>query len=288
VTAESSESLLSRTRVRIVGHAQRWLTSVSVPRYTSYAALITCALAVLYWGLLASERYVSEARIVIPRTEVAGAPSLDLGSLLTSAVGGGRAEQLLLRDYLLSMDNLNRLDKALDLRGHFSDNQRDILSRMWSKDVPQEWFYRHFVSRVSIEHDDYAGVLVIRAQAYDPKMAYAIAASLVDEGERYALIQDLKARRNLLLRYLAPQAPAIRDLEFQIAAAEKRIAEERNRPPAPGSVLPTKLSVYQAPTHPEYPLEPRRLYNIVIFVLVVLVLTGIVRLLAAIVREHED
>jgi capsule polysaccharide export protein KpsE/RkpR len=283
-----SEGTPTRVRARIGDRVKAWLASVSVPRYTTYTTLIACALAVLYWGVLASDRFVSEARIVMPRTEVSSAPSLDLGSLLTSAVGGGRSDQLLLRDYLLSTDMLNRLDKALDLRGHFSDTRRDILSRMWSKDVPQEWFYRHFLSRVGVDYDDYAGVLVIRAQAYDPKMAHAIGAMLVDEAERYALIQDLKARRNLLLRYLSPVAPAIADLDFQIAAAEKRIAEERSRPAVPGSVVPVKLSVYQAATVPEYPLEPRRIYNIVIFVLVALVIAGIVRLLAAIVREHKD
>jgi len=35
-------------------------------------------------------------------------------------------------------------------------------------------------------------------------------------------------------------------------------------------------------------VQPHRIYNIVIFVLVALVIAGIVRLLAAIVREHKD
>jgi capsule polysaccharide export protein KpsE/RkpR len=277
-----------RDRARVVERLRGWLGTVSVPRFTSYATLIACALAVLYWGVLASDRYVSEARVVMPRSEVSSAPPLDFGSLITSAVGGGRSDQLLLRDYLLSVDNLKRLDKALDLRGHYSDKQRDILSRMWARDVPQEWFYRDLLSRVGINYDDYAGVLVIRAEAYDPKTAQAIGKMLVDEGERYALMQDLRARRNQLLRFLAPRAPAIADLDFQIAAAEKRIAEERGRSVAPGSVPTTKLTVYQAPTLPEYPLEPRRIYNIVIFILIALVIAGIVRLLAAIVREHKD
>jgi len=282
----SSESI--RGRARVAERLQGWLASVSVPRYTTYATIIACALAVLYWGVLASDRYVSEARVVMPRSEVSSAPALDLGSLITSAVGGGRSDQLLLRDFLLSLDNLKRLDKVLDLRGHYSDTRRDILSRMWAKDVPQEWFYRYFLSRVSINYDDYAGVLVIHAEAYDPKTARAIGTMLVDEAERYALMQDLKTRRSQLLRFLSPQAPAIADLDFQIAATEKRITEERAHPAAPGSVLPTRLAVYQAPTLPEYPLEPRRIYNIVIFVLVALLIAGIVRLLAAIVREHKD
>jgi len=265
-----------------------WLGSATTPRFTTRLTVLACAGAVLYWGLLASDRYVSEAHIVVPRIDVGGAPTMDLGTILTGATGGGRGDQLLLRSYLLSVDMLNRLDKALKLRAHYSDTKHDLLSRMWSVDLSQEWFYRYFLTRVSVEYDDYSGVLVIRAQAYDPETAQAITTMLLEEGERYTVIADLKARRNALLRTLAPQAPAITDLEFQIAAAEKRLAQERANPGKPGKLIATKLTVLQAPTLPQYPLEPRRMYNIVMFILVALVLAGIVRLLAAIVRDHKD
>lgn len=281
-------SQLTRLADRLSHRLSAWLGSASIPRLTARVTLTACALAVVYWGLLASDRYVSEAHIVVPRIDVAGAPTMDLGSFLTGATGGGRGEQLLLRNYLLSVGMLNRLDQALDLRAHYSDSRHDLLSRLWSKDMSQEWFHHYFLSRVSIEYDDYSGVLVVRAQAYDPQTAQAIATLLLEEGERYTLIADLKARRNGLLRNLAPQAPAIVDLEFQIAAAEKRMSQERGRRGKPGELITSKLTVLQAPTLPQYPLEPRRMYNIFIFVLVALVLAGIVRLLAAIIRDHKD
>ena len=49
-----------------------------------------------------------------------------------------------------------------------------------------------------------------------------------------------------------------------------------------------KISVLQAPTLPVYPLEPRRLYNIAVYVLATLLLTSIAQLLLVIVREHRD
>jgi capsular polysaccharide transport system permease protein len=49
-----------------------------------------------------------------------------------------------------------------------------------------------------------------------------------------------------------------------------------------------KVSVVQSPTKPEYALEPRRIYNIVVWVLGTLILTGILHLLITIVREHRD
>jgi capsular polysaccharide transport system permease protein len=35
-------------------------------------------------------------------------------------------------------------------------------------------------------------------------------------------------------------------------------------------------------------LEPRRLYNIITFVLVTMLIAGILNLLAAIIRDHKD
>ncbi|MBK8386270.1 MAG: hypothetical protein IPL11_11675 [Candidatus Accumulibacter sp.] len=131
-------------------------------------------LAILYWGVIASDRYVSEADVVVDRTDVSGGQSIDFSALLT---GGGRSvyDLMLMRDHLRSVDMLQKLDARLNLRVHYSDWKRDPLSRMWSEDTEQEFFYKHYLSRVSIELDDAVGVLRIKAQAYNPEMAHAIA-----------------------------------------------------------------------------------------------------------------
>jgi capsular polysaccharide transport system permease protein len=49
-----------------------------------------------------------------------------------------------------------------------------------------------------------------------------------------------------------------------------------------------KVAILQSPSLPDYPLEPRRIYNIIVFSLVALLLAGIVHLLAAIIRDHRD
>src|SRR5690606_23271290 len=96
-----------------------------------------------------------------------------------------RSNQLLLRDYLLSMDMLQKLDQQLDLRSHYSDSSHDLISRMWFQDASVEWFYRHYLSRVEVEFDEFAGGLRIKVQAYDATTSQAIAQLLVKEGERY-------------------------------------------------------------------------------------------------------
>jgi len=377
-----------RNAYRVFGVVHGWLVPAVLRRRTFSVATFAILLAVLFWGGVASDRYVSEAQIVIERTDMSTGSSMDLGALLTGATGGNRADQLLMRTYLLSVDMLNKLDSELDLRTHYSDSRRDPLSRMWGRDRAQEWFHKHYLARTSVEFDDYSGVLIIKAQAYDAKMAQAIVATLVKEGERYmnelghqmardqvgfleiqvaemgkkaldsrkellafqnqkgmispqslaetlagtinrleSHLTDLRARRGGMLGYLSPDAPSVVELDMQIKAIEKQILQEQGRLTSPkGQTLNStveeyqrmemtakfaedvyktalvalekgrvealrtlkKVAVLQAPTLPQYPLEPRRLYNIIVFVILAFLLAGIIHLLAAIIRDHQD
>jgi capsular polysaccharide transport system permease protein len=156
------------------------------------------------------------------------------------------------------------------------------------------------------------------------KMAEHLAGAINQlQGQR----TELQTRRAALLGYLSPQAPGVVELDMQIGAIDSQLVQEQARLAAPqgktlnrtveeyqrlelaagfaediyktslvalerGRVEATrnlkKVSVLQSPTLPEYPLEPRRLYNIVVFILITLLLAGIVHLLAAIVRDHKD
>lgn len=352
------------------------------------AALLAALLGAAYWLLIASDRYVSEAHAVIQRTDLGGGPAVDFSSLLGGAVSGSQADQLLLRDHLLSVDMLQKLDAALGLRAHYSDRRRDPLSRMWFPDASMEWFHRHYLARVDVDFDAYAGVLVIKAEAYDPRTAQAIVSLLLREGEdfmnemahglarnqvaflesqvgqmseraaktRQAVLayqnreglvspeataeniaaivakleaqrSELQTQRNTLLGYLVASHPSVVQLDQQMAAVARQIALEQARLAAPagrtlnraveefqrlqmeagfaqeiyrGALVALekgrleaartikKMSVLQAPTRPEYPLEPRRFYNTLVFALAALLLAGVAHLLTAIVREHKD
>jgi len=350
-------------------------------------AAVVCAACTAYWGVLASDRYVSQANVIVQRTDLSGGHTMDFSSLLGGA-NGSRSDELLLRNYLLSMDMLKKLDAQLHLRQHYSDRAHDPLSRMWAADVPDEWFLQYYLSRVSVELDEYSGVLVIKAQGYDARTAQAITTLLVREGERamnemahqlareqvafvekqveqmaerfqetrrevirfqnaHGLVSpqnraeqlngvverlnaqrtELQTRRTALLGYLEPRAAGVVELDLQIEAIDKQLAQEQARLTSTsgkalnstveeyqrlemaagfandvyktalvalekGRVEATrtlkKVSVVQSPTLPQHALEPRRGYNIIVSVLVTLLLAGVVHLLAAIVRDHKD
>lgn len=350
--------------------------------------LILAVLASAYWLVFASNRYVSEANVIIRKTDSVGAPSFDLGMLVSGVATVDRANQLLLRDYLLSVDMLKKLDESLDLRTHYSSSDHDLVSRMWFQDASLEWFHRHYLRRVEVEFDDFSGVLRIKVQAYNPEMAQAITQQLVQEGERYMNVlghemaqvqvnflvtqvdqaQDRfqKASQDLLnyqnkAGLLSPQAtaesinaivaalegqraqlqtqlaslpktldkdhPNILMLKQSLRAVDAQIKEEKLKLATPsggtlnayveefyrlemnvkftqelykssltalekGRIDATrmleKVSVLQSATLPEYPMEPRRLYNTLVTLLLGLIFAGILKLLKSIVLDHVD
>lgn len=153
-------------------------------KYISIFILIIYILSIVYF-IFSSDRYVSEATILIQNTEQITTLSLDVTTLLSGMSGANKSDQLLLSEYLLSVDMLDKLDKALNLRAHYSDSRWDFASRMWLGKYYLEWFYRYYLSRVSVAYDEISGVLRIQAQAYDPDTAHKITILLVQDGERF-------------------------------------------------------------------------------------------------------
>lgn len=181
-------------------------------------AIIAGALCFFAYFLFASDRYVSDATILVQNTDFVASSGLDFSALMAGRQNAvSIPDQLLLKEHLMSMDMLKKLDGKLDLRSHFSNPDQDIASRMWLKDVSVEWFHRHFLNRVTIDYDEFAGVLRISSQAYSPEMAHAITAGLVAEGEKYM---------NEMTHALA--RAQVRFLETQVEHAQDQVKDARD------------------------------------------------------------
>ena len=350
-------------------------------------ALLLSILMAIYWLVWASDFYISSAHLQVSRTDTQ-MQGTDFASLISGNGGGSRTDQLTLRDHLLSIQMLDKLDEQLHLREHYSDNQQDVISRMWDQNVPIEWFHRYFQKHVSVELDEFSGLLIISAEAYKPVVAQAIVQLMVKEGElfmnatahqlaqtqvdflqqqltlmaerslqaRQALLQyqnkknlaspqataesiqgivskldaqmsELNVQRSALLAYLVPSHPSVTLLEQQIAATRSQLAEQKSRMASSNSsslnlaveeyqrlqaqavfaediykaalvtlekgkleALRTikKLSLVREANLPEYPLQPKRIYNTVLSVVLLWMLVGVFHLIRAIIKDHQE
>jgi len=351
-----------------------------------FVCLLSIVLVGFYWGLWASDRYVSETNVVLESPQIA-APELSFQSLM-GASSANSGDMLLLRDYLLSVDMLRRADEALNLREHYSQSKIDVFSQLSSPDLPIEELHEYYMKRVSVELDDYAGVLRIKVVAFDPEMAHALANLLLKAGEQHmnsmgqrlaeeqveflekqvakqaeqfdaareALIDyqnenglvsptgtvqsltsvvaslegelaKLRARKTALLSYQSPSSAQVQRVNAEIKALIQQINEEQSRMAQQSggalNVLSSRyqelelrlqfaqesysgalmalentrieaarklkqVSVLQSPTFPEYPVEPRRLYNTVVFAIIAFLAGLIIQMLVLIVKDHKD
>lgn len=178
-------------------------------------ALVLILVAAIYWGLIATDRYVSRAHIVLESPEV-NMSSMNISSLLSGTQGSG--DLLLLRDHLLSVTMLKTLQDDLDLRQHYSQESIDSWARLESADVPIEKFHEYMLDHMSIEFDEYSAILKIEVQAYDPAMAQAIVQALLDEGELHM---------NRMGQRLAEEQ--VEFIDQQAKRAEQRLFEARDR-----------------------------------------------------------
>ncbi len=195
------------------------------------SALIFSVLASIYWLLIASDRYVSEARVIVQRTDLVANVATDLTAILTGQTTNNRQDQLVMRDYLMSRDNVIKLDNELGLRDHYSAWNIDPFSRL-NFGSSAENLQSYYNSRVSVEFDEYAGVLVIRAQAFNPQKAEEISSWLVSEGERFMNA----AEHRLAADQVAFLETQVTELNQRATAARQAVIDYQNQE---GIVSPT-------------------------------------------------
>jgi capsular polysaccharide transport system permease protein len=144
--------------------------------------VVPMALVVLYVGLIASDRYVSESRVTVRQ----GGGSQDvtsLASIISGGSSGSREESLLLKDYILSLDMLKYLDANIGLRKVYQHGG-DYLSRLWPW-ASQEAFYRYYLKRIEVTNDNATGALLIRTQGFEPEFARRMNTAIMYQCEKF-------------------------------------------------------------------------------------------------------
>jgi capsular polysaccharide transport system permease protein len=196
-------------------------------------------LAVVYFGLMASDIYISESRFVVrsPDRQVASG----LGALLKGA-GFSRAQDdsYTVHDYILSRDALKEINDKLGVGKAFSSSNVDLFSRFGGLDFDTsfEALYRYYQKKVDMQQDTASSISTLTVHAYSAQDAFNINQKLLELSE--ALVNRLNERgRQDLIRSAAAE---VLEAETKSKTAALALSSYRN---AKGVVDPERQATVQ-------------------------------------------
>jgi capsular polysaccharide transport system permease protein len=160
------------------------LTALTPARLRVLLIALPLALGALYYSLFAADRYVSISEVTL-RQASGDMGALGGAALLLAGVATPAHEDTLnLREYMLSLTLLKRLDQRLKLRAHFGAPMWDPFFRLWGW-ATQEDFLDYYRARVAVTVDDQSSAVTVRAEGFTPTFAHQLNSAILQESERY-------------------------------------------------------------------------------------------------------
>lgn len=153
----------------------------------------------LYYGLIASDRYVTEARFAI-RPAVGGAEKAAQDQIGTSdnmLKQMVAQDTLIVEDYLQSRPLVEALERQLPLRAMFSRDDIDWPSR-FDPEKPIEKLVKYWRNRIAMDIGSHSGIVTVTVNAFDPQESYDIMKAVLAEGERMVNELTTKMRNDSL------------------------------------------------------------------------------------------
>lgn len=173
-------------------------------------------LAIGYYGLIASDRYVSTAAFVV-RTASKPSGGTGLGVFL-KMTGLGRSEDdtYSVQNFILSRDAVRKLQERMPLAEMYGRPGTDMLSRYPSivYGSTNEELYKFYTKMTRATYSSATGVTTLEVEAFRPDDAHRIAVGILDLSED--LVNQLNARI---------QKDAVSAAEDQVNRDETRLTE---------------------------------------------------------------
>jgi capsular polysaccharide transport system permease protein len=167
----------------------------------------------IYYGFVASDQYVSEAKFTVSSSELFAPDSI--GSLTGIPALAVVQDTQIVVNYIESRPALEKLEKLIDIRNLFSSSEADWLARFdSSKSIEKLVRYWKHMSDVSIKMP--SGIVEVKVRAFTPRDAARIAQSVLDISE--ALVNEINDRMH---------RDAVASAEEQLRRTSVRLSQAR-------------------------------------------------------------
>lgn len=170
--------------------------------------------AAIYFLLIASPRYVSEARFIVRASEQRQPSSLGM-ALEGVGLSTGSSDAYAVHEYIRSADGLNDLEKRVDVRSAYARPGVDVFSRLPRifSDRSEETFRKQFNDYLTVGYDSQTGISTLRVEAFTAADAARVANALLEGGE--GLVNRLNERS---------ASDAVTDAERNVRDAQARLS----------------------------------------------------------------
>lgn len=207
------------TRTKFVGLLTRPFTVV---------VLLPTAITILYFLLLATPQYVSEAQFVV-RGEGASPPGALATILETTGGGGGAASEdtYAVQDYMMSRDAMSYLTKDFGLESIFRRGDADALARFPGllNGNTKEHFYKYYQKHVVAQLDATSGISTLDVRTFSAEDSQRLAKALMGAAEQLVNRMNERQRENLI----SSSKRELRKTEEELREVNQRIAEYRTK-----------------------------------------------------------
>lgn len=196
-------------------------------------------IAVLYYGIFASDIYISESRFVIRSPDKPAASGI--GALLSTAGFSNASDGVFaVKDYVTSRDALVALDKKHAIEKAYTNPDISVFDRFngWGLDQSREDLFRYFQKKVSVQEDAASSITTLIVRAYNPQDAFRFNSELLAQAE--SLVNRINARgHNDLVAYAQAE---LREAQNQAARTSAALGQYRGRK---GVIDPEKQATVQ-------------------------------------------
>lgn len=170
-------------------------------RHTLFVStvVIPTLAASVYYGIIASDVYISESQFVVRSPDKQ--TMTGLGAMLqTVGISKAQDDVYTVRDFILSRDALSSVDHSLKYRGLYTDDRIDVFSRFngFGLDDSFEELYKYYQGHTEMGVDSESSILTLRIRAFDADHAQAINEHLLAIGEQLVNRLNQRAREDMI------------------------------------------------------------------------------------------
>lgn len=172
-----------------------------VNRLFFITVVIPTFVAIIYFGLVASDEYTSDSSFLVRSPQQSS--SSGLGGLL-KGVGGfsqSQGDAYTVQKYILSRDAVRVLDQEQHIKSAFQSGSIDFLNRFsnFGLNDSQEEFYRYYGKNiVGANVDAESSIVTLSTRAYDADLAWNMNKRLLELSERMVNQMNRRARSDLI------------------------------------------------------------------------------------------